>query len=138
MVSCCFGSLASGKDQRFLLGRIDPYSTYGSPCPDSVSSIILDITEHLIYKHEIPHNITLDQEIHFLIVTQEQAPELQIHQLDYTSLFYHAGLRLIWNNLIKAQFKCKMDTTLCENVVLSYWIQYMYCIKGFSVPLCSQ
>lgn len=60
MVSCCFGSLASGKDQRFLLGRIDPYSTYGSPCPDSVSSIILDITEHLIYKHEIPHNITLD------------------------------------------------------------------------------
>lgn len=35
MVSCCFASLASGKDQRFLLRRIDTYSTYGFPCPDS-------------------------------------------------------------------------------------------------------
>lgn len=64
MVSCCFASLASGKDQRFLLRRIDTYPTYGFPCPDSRPcppvSIILGLTECLIYKHEVPHNITLD------------------------------------------------------------------------------
>ena len=69
---------------------------------------------------------------------QEEAHELQIHWLDYASLVYHAGLRQIWNNLLKAQLKCKMDTIPCENVVLSYWIYLLDTPTGYSICIASK